>query len=146
MRGSRAGVATDMLALSGMSLWNGYMATDLAAGLSVGSIVIRVDDLIKQMTFWSQALHYTHREEPEEDWVVLRPRFGTGPNISLDRRHSEVHLPPRIHLDLYARDQEAEVERLLALGATQIEWDRPPDSDFVTLADPEGNRFDVVQV
>jgi predicted enzyme related to lactoylglutathione lyase len=116
------------------------------ARLTVGSIVIRVDDLAKQMDFWSHALDYTHRDEPEDDWVVLRPRTGHGPNISLDLRRSEVHLPPRIHLDLYALDQDAEVDRLLALGATRVEWNRPPDADFVTLADPEGNRFDVVQV
>jgi predicted enzyme related to lactoylglutathione lyase len=114
--------------------------------LTVGSIVIRVDDLAKQMDFWKQALDYTHRDEPEDDWVVLRPRTGQGPNISLDVRRSEVHLPPRIHLDLYALDQDAEVTRLLALGATRVEWNRPAGADFVTLADPEGNRFDVVQV
>jgi hypothetical protein len=53
---------------------------------------------------------------------------------------------PRIHLDLYAEDQRAEVERLLALGATEVRWDgRPPDADYVILADPEGNRFCVVE-
>ncbi len=58
---------------------------------------------------------------------------------------SEVHIPPRIHLDLYAEDQAAEVERLLALGATEVHWDkRPPDADYVILADPEGNRFCVI--
>lgn len=39
----------------------------------------------------------------------------------------------------------AQVERLIALGATEVQWDkRPPDSDYVILADPEGNRFSVV--
>jgi predicted enzyme related to lactoylglutathione lyase len=56
-----------------------------------------------------------------------------------------VHLPPRIHLDLYAQDQPAEVERLVGLGATRVEWKRrPADADYVILADPEGNRFCVV--
>ncbi|MET1016192.1 MAG: VOC family protein [Leifsonia flava] len=115
-------------------------------GLRVGSIVIRVDNLSTQMAFWMAALDYVPREEPEEDWVVLRPAHGSGPRISLDVRQSQVHLPPRIHLDLYSDDQAADVRRLLALGATSVDWNRPSDADFVTLADPEGNRFDVVQL
>ena len=56
-----------------------------------------------------------------------------------------LQIPPRLHLDLYTEDQAAEVERLIALGATEIHWDkRPADADFVILADPEGNRFCVV--
>ena len=44
-----------------------------------------------------------------------------------------------------ANKQDAEVQRLLALGATRVEWSkRPADADYVILADPEGNRFCVV--
>ncbi len=51
---------------------------------------------------------------------------------------STLQAPPRIHLDLYADDQTAEVERLIGLGATEIHSDkRPPDADYVILADPE---------
>ena len=54
-------------------------------------------------------------------------------------------IPPRIHLDLYADDQAAEVERLTGLGATEVQWDkRPADADYVIMADPEGNRFCVI--
>jgi hypothetical protein len=80
-----------------------------------------------------------------DDFLLLRPRDGTGPNLSLDRMRSRLQLPPRIHLDLYADDQAAEVQRLLGLGATEVHWDRrPADADYVILADPEGNRFCVV--
>ncbi len=38
-----------------------------------------------------------------------------------------------------------EVQRLIGLGATEVQWaKRPPDADFVILADPEGNRFCVI--
>ena len=75
----------------------------------------------------------------------MRPRSGIGPNISLDRVRSALQIPPRIHLDLYTDDQAGEVERLIGLGASEVEWDRkPPDADFVILADPEGNRFCVI--
>ena len=113
--------------------------------IRVGSIVIRVDDLRRQKEFWTAALDYVPREGDADDFALLRPRDGVGPNLSLDRVRSELQIPPRIHLDLYAGDQAAEVERLLALGATEVPWDkRPPDADYVILADPEGNRFCVI--
>jgi predicted enzyme related to lactoylglutathione lyase len=113
--------------------------------IKVGSIVIRVDDLERQKAFWSAALDYVAREGDDDTFALLRPRDGDGPNVSLDAVPAPVQVPPRIHLDLYAEDQTAEVERLLGLGATEIHWDkRPPDADYVILADPEGNRFCVV--
>jgi hypothetical protein len=111
----------------------------------VGSIVLRVDNLQRQIEFWSAALDYVPREQRSDDFVVLRPRDGVGPNLSLDQVRSELHVPPRIHLDLYTDDQAGEVSRLIALGATEVHWSkRPPDADYVILADPEGNRFCVV--
>lgn len=113
--------------------------------LRVGSIVIRVDDLERQKSFWTAALGYVAREPHDADFVLLRPGSGEGPNVSLDRMRSERILPPRIHLDLYADDQAAEVARLEGLGAKRVEWSkRPPDADYVILEDPEGNRFCVI--
>jgi predicted enzyme related to lactoylglutathione lyase len=113
--------------------------------IRVGSIVIRVDDLRRQTQFWTAALNYVPREGDADDFALLRPRDGVGPNVSLDRVRSTVQVPPRIHLDLYADDQAAEVERLKGLGATEVHWDkRPPDADYIILADPEGNRFSVI--
>ena len=113
--------------------------------LTIGSIVIRVDDLERQKAFWTAALDYVPREGDADDFALLHPRDGTGPNVSLDRVRSALPIPPRIHLDLYAADQAAEVERLIGLGATEVHWDkRPADADYVILADPEGNRFCVI--
>jgi catechol 2,3-dioxygenase-like lactoylglutathione lyase family enzyme len=115
--------------------------------IRVGSIVLRVDDLQRQTDFWAAALDYEPRKGGDDDFVLLRPKDGVGPNVSLDRVHSTVQVPPRIHLDLYTEDQAGEVARLIALGATEIHWDkRPPDADYVILADPEGNRFCVVDI
>lgn len=113
--------------------------------LRVGSVVIRVDDLPRQGAFWTAALDYVTRQGDDDTFALLRPRSGDGPNLSLDRMRSEVQVPPRIHLDLYAEDQAAEVARLLGLGATEVPWDRrPAGADFVIMADPEGNRFCVI--
>jgi catechol 2,3-dioxygenase-like lactoylglutathione lyase family enzyme len=50
----------------------------------------------------------------------------------------------RVHVDLRPsqRDQYAEIDRLVTLGAEVIADD--PDEDFVVLADPEGNEFCVL--
>ncbi len=115
--------------------------------IRVGSIVLRVDDLQRQTEFWKAALDYVRREGDSDDFVLLRPRDGIGPNLSLDQVRSTLQIPPRIHLDLYTDDQAGEVERLLALGATEVHWDkRPADADYLILADPEGNRFCVVDI
>jgi catechol 2,3-dioxygenase-like lactoylglutathione lyase family enzyme len=117
--------------------------------IHIGSVVLRVDDLERQTAFWEAALGYVRRKDDADDFVLLRPRdgSGSGPNLSLDRAHSTLQHPPRLHLDLYTDDQAGEVERLLALGATEVHWDkRPPDADYVILADPEGNRFCVVDI
>lgn len=113
--------------------------------LRVGSIVIRVDDLPRQVAFWTAALDYVARDSDADDFALLHPRDGDGPNVSLDRVRSAMQVPPRIHLDLYAEDQTAEVERLKSLGATEVHWDKKPaDADYVIMADPEGNRFCVI--
>ena len=113
--------------------------------IKIGSVVIRVDDLQRQTEFWSAALDYVPREVNSDDFVLMRPRNGIGPNVSLDRVRSNLQIPPRIHFDLYAEDQAAEVKRLIGLGATEVHWDKKPaDADYVILADPEGNRFCVI--
>ena len=68
--------------------------------------------------------------------------------VALQRAETPAEAHPRVHLDLIvddAEEQEREIERLIGLGATRVAWDSyPADPDFVVLADPEGNRFCVV--
>jgi hypothetical protein len=68
--------------------------------IRIGSIVLRIDDLERQSAFWMAALDYLPREETSDDFVLIRPKNGVGPNVSPDRHHSTLQLPPRIHLDL----------------------------------------------
>lgn len=75
--------------------------------MRVGSIVFRVNDLRRQAEFWSAALDYIPREGNSEDFVLLHPKDGTGPNLSLDRHHSELNIAPRIHLELYTEPRKS---------------------------------------
>jgi catechol 2,3-dioxygenase-like lactoylglutathione lyase family enzyme len=116
----------------------------------VGSVVIRCHRFDEMVAFWSEALGYVPREEPEDDWAVLTdPAGGGGPNLSL-ARVDEPMAPPldldsAIHLDLYTTDAAAEVDRLVSLGARRYAHAAPDTADFVVLVDPDGYRFCVVQ-
>ena len=115
--------------------------------MKIGSIVIRCYEFDKMLAFWQEALHYVPREPAHGGWVVLRDPEGKGPNLSLDAYpEKRSGKRSRLHLDLYTENQETEVERLLALGATRYPWRYKPRDDFVVLEDPDGNLFCVVQL
>jgi catechol 2,3-dioxygenase-like lactoylglutathione lyase family enzyme len=117
--------------------------------LRIGTVVLGVDDVPRAVEFWGQALRYVPRDEVEDDWAVMVPDGGgQGTHLALQLSETPVQDYPRIHLDLYAgdaADQAAEVERLVGLGAKRVDWDLyPDDADFIVLADPDGNRFCVI--
>lgn len=113
--------------------------------LTIGSIVWGVRDVPRAIQFWSAALHYQPLREPSSDWAILIPQEGQGVQLAISLVSSDAESHQRHHLDLYAEDQAAEVERLLALGAQRVDWRYPEDADYIVLADPDGNRFCVVE-
>ena len=113
--------------------------------LTIGSIVWGVRDLPAALRFWTAALNYQPLREPEPGWAILIPRSGPGPQLALRLVTSFAEHHQRHHLDLYTPDQAAEVDRLLTLGAERVDWRYEPDADYIVLADPDGNRFCVIQ-
>lgn len=113
--------------------------------IRIGSIVINAYDFERMFAFWQEALHYVPREAAKPGWVVLRDPNGRGPNVSLNGVPKPREHRSRLHLDLYTDDREAEVERLIAIGARRCPWRYRPGSDFIVLEDPDGNLFCVVQ-
>jgi hypothetical protein len=112
--------------------------------MKVGAVVIDCNDFATMFAFWREALRYVPREEPEEGWVVLHDPDGAGVNVSLQEVPEPRVGKNRLHLELYTDDQPGEIERLLALGATRHPRTPEPGEDFVSLLDPEGNVFDVI--
>jgi catechol 2,3-dioxygenase-like lactoylglutathione lyase family enzyme len=117
----------------------------------LGVVVLGVDNVERAAEFWCDALGYERRQDGFGGWsMVLVPRSGAGANLALQTSETTPEEYPRIHLDLHvasATEQALEVERLVSLGAERVDWDRyPEDPDFVVLADPEGNRFCVVDL
>ena len=98
---------------------------------------MNVSDLDKAGAFWSVALGYAR--QPNNP-AFLAPDGVAGTRLHLDGKD-------KTHLDLWAddeADQQAQVERLISLGARRVDWDYPDDADFVVLADPDGNLFCVI--
>ncbi|KAK2596186.1 hypothetical protein QQS21_006391 [Conoideocrella luteorostrata] len=73
------------------------------------------------------------------------PSRGHGQQMALSVVTSTNAKRQRHHLDLYASDQKAEIERLVGLGASLAEREYPDDADYVVLEDPDGNAFCVIQ-
>lgn len=115
----------------------------MAKRIELGAIVWGVQDVDRAVEFWCAALDYKIKWRDGQGFAILVPKDGQGVQMSI----SKVTSPKarRHHMDLFAADQAAEVERLLALGATRKDWNYEEDADYVVLQDPDGNPFCVVQ-
>jgi hypothetical protein len=86
-------------------------------------------------------LHAAGIEDPEDDPTVLvEPPAGGSPRLWFQRVPESKLVKNRVHLDLTCTDVGAEVERLTGLGARLL----ARQEQWVTMADPEGNEFDVM--
>jgi hypothetical protein len=90
----------------------------------------------------------TDRSDGPRVWFgQLTGPAGAGPTVLVVRTpDGRKTAKNRLHLDVNPtdRDQEAEVERLIGLGATRVDIGQG-DADWVVLADPEGNELCVLR-
>lgn len=90
--------------------------------------------------FWSKALDWPLVWDQDEETAIQAP--SGGPKISWGGPPVNPKAPKnRLHLDLTVDGPvEAEVERLVALGATRLESGQEGDA-AIPMADPDGNEF-----
>lgn len=114
--------------------------------LRVGTVVVNVRDMERAAVFWQAALGYTVRDGVlKSGFNVLVDPTGSGVSVSLQQTDQAPRSPIPVHLDLYTREQQRHVDRLVALGATLVEdWPYPDDPDFVVLRDPDGNELCII--
>ena len=112
--------------------------------LSIAAITLDCQDAKTLAEFWSAAFGVPLDEEPEPGpFFASLGRSNTDAPVAM----MFIQVPEgktaknRMHLDLQANDREAEVERLLALGATLTHDKEEWGVRWTTLADPEGNEF-----
>ena len=102
--------------------------------MRIGSLVIRCHEFDRMLAFWQEALHYVPREAAKGGWVVLRDPEGRGPNMSFGPGSGKaLGKRTRLHLDLYTNRREAEVERLVKLGARPYPWRYEPHDGLIGL-------------
>ena len=102
----------------------------------------------KSADFWEAALGW-RRTHDTDDEVVLEPPAGSpedgiAPDLLFLKVPESKTVKNRLHLDLRPADQAAEVARLEALGARRVDIGQG-DVSWVTMADPDGNEFDVLR-
>ncbi|MGF1647541.1 MAG: VOC family protein [Kineosporiaceae bacterium] len=115
--------------------------------LRVRNVTIDCADPYRLAGFWSQVTGFG--EDPDEgnspgdpEALLLAPDGSLG--LLFVTVPESKHGKNRLHLDLVPTDRrrDAEVDRLLALGAALVDDRRRADaSGWVVLADPEGNEF-----
>ena len=130
--------------------------------LRIQNITFACDEPVKLAAFWEAALSYARPEFAAEftreievqiergeldptGWAMLVPPDAHGPRLLFQRRPKTPTDSMPIHLDLHAEDREAEVERLVGLGATIVETRTQRiasvDETWTVMKDPEGNGF-----
>ncbi|UFU06388.1 VOC family protein [Ruania halotolerans] len=89
--------------------------------------------------WWAEQVGGTSTAEDGGFYVVHID--GVGYRLAFQKVEDPTPGKNRIHLDLSATDLDAEVQRLLAAGAEQVDTHALGDFRWVVLADPQGNQF-----
>ena len=117
--------------------------------LTIQCLVIDTHDPDALASFWEAALGWRRTyDKPHE--VVLEPPVGSpqdgvAPDLLFGLAEVEKSGKNRLHLDLRPTDRDAEVARLLELGATHADVGQTGEESWVVLADPDGNEFCVLR-
>ncbi|MDX6348934.1 MAG: hypothetical protein QOF84_3724 [Streptomyces sp.] len=114
--------------------------------LSLHHIVVDAHDLPALARFWAQVLDWRILSERERE-VVIGPDETAPVGICFMPVTDRKSVKNRLHLDLTSgpEDRDAEIERILALGARRVDIGQGGTESWTVLADPEGNEFCVVR-
>lgn len=111
-------------------------------GLRFSEICIDAADIQALSGWWAGALGWP-QEVTEDGDIALRAPDGAGPDWLFLAVPDGKVVKNRIHFDFTPTDQQAEVDRLIALGARYVDIGQG-EQTWVVLADPEGNEFCVL--
>jgi len=107
-------------------------------------VVVDALDPVRLGAWWSEVLGYQVLAE-ERDEVVISPKEDHYPQLCFVAVPDPKDGKNRLHLDLTPEDQDAEVERLLDMGARHVDIGQSQSVSWVVLSDPEGNEFCVLR-
>ena len=107
------------------------------------TVVVDARDPRSLAGFWAGVLDYQVIYESDDEVVVARDD-NTYPGLVFVPVPDGKTVKNRLHIDLSPDDRDAEVERIIGLGATRADVGQGDDVTWVVLADPEGNEFCVL--
>ncbi|MGW4461542.1 VOC family protein [Micromonospora sp. NPDC004704] len=108
------------------------------------NLVVDAQDPARLARWWAEALGYRITyEKPDE--VEIRRSTDELPGLIFVPVPEGKTTKNRLHIDLRPTDQEAEVERLVNMGARHVDVGQRRTDRWTVLADPEGNEFCVLQ-
>jgi predicted enzyme related to lactoylglutathione lyase len=110
--------------------------------VSLHHVVIDAHDLPAMARFWAQVLGWRILSERERE-IVIGDDATAPVGICFMPVTDAKTTKNRLHLDLSPDpgEQEAEIERILALGARRVAIGQTGAESWTVLADPEGNEF-----
>jgi predicted enzyme related to lactoylglutathione lyase len=115
--------------------------------LSLHHIIIDAHDLAGLSRFWAEVLDWKILSERERE--VLIGANATAPiGICFMPVTDTKVVKNRLHLDLAPGSQaerDAEIERVIALGARLVDIGQTGSESWTVLADPEGNEFCILR-
>jgi hypothetical protein len=112
--------------------------------IALGQVVVDCVDAEKLATFWSRLLGQPLAEGASQFWAMIpAPADKSLPPLMFLQVENPTSGKNKWHLDLFADDPAAEIERAIGLGASRHGDYDEYDTVWTTLADPEGNLFDV---
>jgi predicted enzyme related to lactoylglutathione lyase len=114
--------------------------------LALHHIVVDAHDLRRQAEFWAQVLSWQILSVSERE-VVIGPREDAPVGMCFMPVTEPRTVKNRLHLDLTtgAEDRDAEIARIIGLGARNVDIGQTGEESWVVLADPEGNEFCVIR-
>jgi catechol 2,3-dioxygenase-like lactoylglutathione lyase family enzyme len=113
-------------------------------------IVVDCRDPETLAAFWAAVLDYRVLDRESDGSIEIGPAEGFGgaaPTLIFGPVADPTPGKLRVHLDVNPtdRDQDAELQRLLDLGAVPADVGQTGEEDWHVLADPEGNEFCLLQ-
>ncbi|MCI3273670.1 VOC family protein [Streptomyces cylindrosporus] len=111
---------------------------------AVFGITFDASDAKVAASFWAEVLGRTVAEGADETNAAIEADPAVpGSRIGFRQVPEGKKVKNRVHFDLVTADFDAEVRRLTELGATRLN-EVDAHIHYVTLADPEGNEFDLI--
>jgi Glyoxalase-like domain len=114
--------------------------------LALYAVTFDCIDAVQLAKFWGAVLDRNVDDRANDEFASI----GLGDPAS-DRPHwmfvkvpERKRVKNRVHVDLISNSRDRDVKHLLSLGATHVADIDEDGNRWTTLADPEGNEFDIV--